>query len=643
VTIALARSPHPLLSDARRATYYPVLEPEYGNPESMRPILDHVFTFNGETHRLPDPIAWRDNPSADLEWQILLHKFYYAPGLGNAYAVTGDTRYLQTWLKLTRSWIAAVDPGFIAADVTGRRIQNWIYAYQYFVILNPRDNVPREFLAQFVASLAEQVNYLFLNLHRKRNHRTLELHALFLAGLVFPDLPGPVVWREWALGALCDNIAEDLLPDGVHCELATDYHHIVLRNFLSVRQLCAANDIRFPAEADHALQRALEFALHVQKPDGVVPAFSDGDARSHRDVLALGAELYGDPHWRYATSNGGVGEPPTALGRTFSASGYCVMRSGWGTREPFTDERYVLFDCGPLGEGNHGHLDLLNAEFAAFGRSLIVDPGRYTYHEGGEYNWRAHFRQTSAHNTIVVDGLNQTRYAAYRQRHKILGPAPHYGSRRFLMQGNTGYVCGTARSVEYNAVHTRHLFFLRGRYWVVVDELHAETPHRYELLFHLSEIAQGKIAIDEVAAQRTIRTPHLIVATDPQESSLRVDEGFVSYHYGVKHAAPVINFCQRAGNARFVTVLVPYGAECPTVSVNFRASASFDVETALAVDVQITESNGHFRDQCRLSVHDASGSRCPSIVSIEHDHGTKVLLGRGHDEFVGAPEGETSW
>src|SRR5439155_27302958 len=44
------------------------------------------------------------------------------------------------------------------------------------------------------------------------------------------------------------------------------------------------------------------------------------------------------------------------------------LRSGWGNGlEPFEDERYLVFDCGPLGRGNHGHLDLLSFEMAAYG------------------------------------------------------------------------------------------------------------------------------------------------------------------------------------------------------------------------------------------------------------------------------------
>jgi hypothetical protein len=112
-----------------------------------------------------------------------------------------------------------------------------------------------------------------------------------------------------------------------------------------------------------------------------------------------------------------------------------VLRSGWGDDgRRFADAQHLVFDCGPLGEGNHGHFDCLSFELAAHGRSLVVDPGRYTYSEAGETNWRVHFRGTAAHNTVCVDGRPQTRYApkAIKEprhaqgtvRHKIAGPAP---------------------------------------------------------------------------------------------------------------------------------------------------------------------------------------------------------------------------
>ena len=43
----------------------------------------------------------------------------------------------------------------------------------------------------------------------------------------------------------------------------------------------------------------------------------------------------------------------------------------------------------------------------------MLDPGRFTYAEG-EPNLRHWFRGTAAHNTVTVDGTDQTPYARSR-------------------------------------------------------------------------------------------------------------------------------------------------------------------------------------------------------------------------------------
>jgi hypothetical protein len=113
--------------------------------------------------------------------------------------------------------------------------------------------------------------------------------------------------------------------------------------------------------------------------------------------------------------------PPVQRSRLFADSGYCILRSDW-TERPYADGRYLFFDCGELGFGSHGHYDLLNFEMAAFGRSLIVDPGRYTYHEheSDGINWRHAFKGTAAHNTVMIDGKDQMTY----QCHEPVGPQP---------------------------------------------------------------------------------------------------------------------------------------------------------------------------------------------------------------------------
>jgi hypothetical protein len=569
----------------REVRYYPVADAEETRPEKIEALLAGHFEFNGEAHTLADPVDWLHNPSSDVEWHILLHKFYYAVGLGLAFERSGDARYVQRWAGLIGSWMRATPAGFIAADVTGRRVQNWIYSLHLFVghsAHNTQAHITPAFHSRLLHSLHEQVEFLCANLTDKRNHRTLELYAIFLAGVVLPEMQRAAHWREFALGETVANLAADLLPDGVHCELSTDYHHLVLKNALNFRRLAALNGVAVPASFDTAVQRGLDFSLHVHKPDGIAPSLSDGDARSHLDLLRQGAELFGRADMLYVATQGTQGTPPRERVAHFAASGYSVLRSDWGDgATPFADAQYLVFDSGPLGEGNHGHFDCLSFELAAFGRSLVVDPGRYTYSEAVDpadgVNWRVRFRGTSVHNTVCVDDRQQTRYApkpikpgtrhaAGSVRHKIGGPAPdarlierHHGVRLDLLHGQ-------ARSHEYDAVHDRCIVFVDRRYWVVSDWLRADTPHAYTLNFQLGEQAQGRTFLSTGADVRASSPGLLVLQPERAGVHTALQPSWVSARYGHKQPAPALQSHQQARDAEFDTVLMPWRGEEPGVT-----------------------------------------------------------------------------
>jgi Heparinase II/III N-terminus/Heparinase II/III-like protein len=554
------------------------VDPGEGSRDKACAILMDRYTFAGETHTLEFPPNWLRNPSADTEWHILLHKFYYGPGLGEAFRQTQDRRYLDKWLALTRSWIEQTPAGFIAADVTGRRIQNWIYSYSYFA-----DHLPESLHASFLVSLHAQVQWLISNLHAARNHRTLELHAIFLAAIAFPEFERAAHWREYSAREIAANMRTDLQADGVHCEQSADYHHLVLKNYLGVRQLAASNALTWPADLDALLLRALEFSMHIHRPDGLVPALSDGDVRDHRNLLRQGYELFGRQDMLYAATAGKAGHPPAQCSRSFTTSGYTVMRSGWGEGErAFEDEHYLVFDCGPLGAGNHGHLDLLSFEAYAYGHPLVVDPGRYTDHEDANENWRARFRGTDYHNTVVVDSMNQTHYAPGAPRYKIKGPEPGHELRRVLLQDGFSYVHGIARSHVYDAVHERRIAFVNAEYWIVLDTLSACTEHRYDQVFHLSPKAWGHTCVArETAGSVQVTSPHLLMVHLASEgSTASAGRGYVSQSYGVKRPAPVVRFSKRARDAEFATLLFPFREVAPVVRLHRGPGNVITVEVA---------------------------------------------------------------
>ncbi len=171
---------------------------------------------------------------------------------------------------------------------------------------------------------------------------------------------------ELALAGLEENLLADLRPDGVHCEASTHYHMVVLRSALGTLENARRFGLPLPAALAHRVERACEFALHAHRPDGGIAVLSDGDAGSYRDLLALASSLLRRPDFLYAATAGARGTPPRTRCASFPDGGYHVQRSGWGEGErAFEDELFLIFDCGPLGEGGHGHYDLLSVEVAA--------------------------------------------------------------------------------------------------------------------------------------------------------------------------------------------------------------------------------------------------------------------------------------
>jgi uncharacterized heparinase superfamily protein len=554
-----------------------VCEPDQVKPDFINDVLQNRFSFNNEVHQFNNKMDWKQNPSDDIEWLIMLHKGYYLVGLGKLFNETGDQKYLNKWIALTDSWIEQIDePGFIATDVTGRRIQNWIYAFYYFVGTKTQSTISPDFLLRFLDSLHQQVDYLTENLSAARNHRTLELHAIFLAAVVFPEFSKAKSWLDFSKAAIADNAATDILSDGVHCELSTFYHHIVLKNLLAMKRLAIANDIAMPDKFDKALCRALNFSMLIHKPDGQIPSLSDGDTGSFYNLLKQGYEFYGKEQLAYVFSQGKQGLPPDDCVNSFPESGYYVLRSAWsGENEPFKDARYLVFDCGPLGAGNHGHLDLLNIEVAAFGRSLVVDPGRYTYEESGETNWRVLFRSTRYHNTVEVDGKNQTRYQynGRKGKYHIQGAHPEVLASSSLSDNACHLLQGKVRSHEYSALHQRNIFFVSGEYWLISDILLDHQSHQYVLRYHLSAEAQDKTVVERNPDLIHIDSPNLLFLHPfAKQSGVLIEPGFVSTVYGKKTRAPIIKIQRQAENTVFETLLFPYKKQKPEISIEMLAA-----------------------------------------------------------------------
>jgi hypothetical protein len=364
-----------------------------------------------------------------------------------------------------------------------------------------------------VESVREQALHVRETLTPERNHRTLELYALLVTALALPGLvPG---LQAFATTELHANLLADFGGDGVHRERSTHYHMIALRSFVGARENCRRFGVALPAAFDERLSRACDFALHMRRPDGTIPALSDSDSGDYGELLDLAARRLDRPE---------LARPPEGHS-SFIDGGYFVQRAG---------SLYLIFDCGPLGDGGHGHYDALSIEAWAGDKPLVLDPGRFTYAEG-EPNLRHWFRGTAAHNTVTVDGRDQTPYA--RSRSSLPSAEAQFLGRD--TRDGLDILYGEVRSPAYEAVHRRRVIFVDGAYWLIEDVLRGERRHRYDLRFHLAPRHVGF-------------TLHVKGAR-----GLSLEDGWISSRYGERRAAPVVSAVTVGESARFVTLLAP--------------------------------------------------------------------------------------
>ena len=563
--------------------------------ENARRLLDDRFELIGETYRLPPPFSWRTNPSRDKEWQIAQHKHYWAVDLLHAWRRTNDEAYLRKWMDLTSSWLDEMGTGFITlsdAQVEARRVEHWVYAY---LILreDPIPNLRPLFLRRFLERLAEETRYIAGHLKPTRNHRTFQLFAVCLSALAFPEFDDGGRLARFAVGQLTTNLLTDILPDGVQVELSTHYHQLVLETAVAFLELARANGVAVDPALEARVARALSFAMHVQWPDGRLPLLNDSDDGRQLDLLRRGAALFDDQALLWGASLGREGAPPSGSSVLFDQSGYFALTDGWGRDAgSYAGRQHVVYDCGLLGEGSHSHYDVFNFCLYAGGGPLIVDPGRYTYSADVRdgVDWRHWFKSTAAHNTVTIDGRDQTRYLS-RTKH---GPDAQVRDREFLLGGCSDWIRAKVISQEYAPVHERFFLYMQREYLWIVDRIDPADGDAHEavLRFHMPEHIAGSLAVRsdrhcaELSCDALLVNVQSGVPADP-----RIEPGWTSVSYGTKAAAPVLAVSQRSASPTFFAsaVMPTPGGRRPEIAAARR-------ESHVVTDVRGTSGCGPFHD-----------------------------------------------
>lgn len=431
--------------------------------------------------------------------------------LAGAYALTGEQRYAERVADHLKSWWAANPPlrgvHWVSGIELGIRLISWVWTRRLL------EGWPGA--AGLFEDNAEALHQLW---HHQRwlaafpsrgssanNHAVAEAAGQLAGACAFGWFPESARWRASAARRLDRHLRANTFGSGLNRELATEYHGLVLELGLAAATEADAAGFPLPDSTWDVLLRMTDALAAIVDVRLCPPRQGDGDdghglvvdgtgTNRWASLLATGERLFGRPDWWPRIPRDDARTPLlTALARPrvrpaarpgpprFPDAGLTILRAGTPG-----GEIWCRCDGGPhgfLSIAAHAHADALAVEVRHDGVEVLSDPGTFCYH--GSPGLRAYFRSTLGHNTLELEGTDQSASG---------GPFlwSRHARSRVLTEPGAGSGAGTRRwCAEHDgyrpAVHRRtvELDAARGELWVRDEVRGAAAGHGCRLAFHL--------------------------------------------------------------------------------------------------------------------------------------------------------------
>lgn len=550
-------------------------------------------------------IDYRDyDATGDCKWAWELNRHHQLVVLGRAYRATGDESFANEILAQIDAWIDACPFGtgmnWRSPLELAIRVINWTIALELIADSDAIDADARRRIDQSVYQHLWDITRKYSRYSSANNHLIGEAAGVYVAACAFDHLPGAARWRSQSQRILIEQMSQQVDADGVHRELATGYHLFVLQFFLLAYVAGTRRGEVFPDEFATRLEAMFDFLAALDEGGSLTPRFGDCDDGYVVDLggergaagpwLNVGARLFGRADFERSSGSSleaaalllgrsdsdvksAVECQPLPNGRVSDSHGSdrsrCFSEAGiYLLQSSDADGVSVTVDCGPLGFKSiaaHGHADALSVTLRAFGVGFLIDPGTYDYFSYPE--WRDYFRTTKAHNTIEVDGFDQSEMLGKflwgkRAESRCIDWKSNDEGSQFVGEHD-----GYAR-LDDPVTHRRSVILDRvNRRVQICDELQASGAHRAALHFHFAP----ECVVEQIDG-RTIRASRAEGRIDielPETMQVELVRGAT---------APILGWCSDA-----------YHEKQPITTL--RATCEFNGSITLESSVQISRAD----------------------------------------------------
>ncbi|MET0658673.1 MAG: alginate lyase family protein [Steroidobacteraceae bacterium] len=477
-------------------------------------------TLNYRDERLVGDIKYLWEPSRHLELVTL----------AQAWQLTRNPRYLMACRTLLESWFDQcpypLGVHWTSSLEHGVRLVNWAFAWHLLGGERSElfaDDGGRAFKSRWLRVIYQHAHFIAGHLSRfssANNHLLGEYMGLMVACSTWPLWPESSGWQTIAFEGFEREALLQTAADGVNREQAIWYHHEVADMMLICGLVARATGRDFSRAYWQRFESMLEFIASLMDAGGNLPMIGDSDdavmlrldptpqASVYRSLLAAGAILFQrsdfkakaqtcDAKTQWLLGDAAVEQfdalPVThaAPRRVFADGGYYILGSDFDT----AGEVRIVADAAPLGYlsiAAHGHADALAFTLSVGGLELLIDPGTYAYHT--QSRWRDYFKGTSAHNTVRIDGVDQSvsggKFMWVRHANARCQQFSSDGSTEVWQAAHDGYErlrdpVFVARRLEYQ----RAMSGLK-----VVELIRCREEHRLEQFWHFAPQCRVQLA-----------------------------------------------------------------------------------------------------------------------------------------------------
>ncbi len=562
-------------------------------------ILSGAYDFFAlEEENLGFPPTWNQDPKTKIHVPLVFGKtlnyrdeqlvgnikYLWEPNrhlelvtIAQAWHLTGDDRYREGCAKLLDSWFEQcpypLGINWTSSLELGVRLMNWAFAWH----LIDGANLDGAFRSRWLNSIFQHCHFISGHLSKNssaNNHLIGEYAGLYVASAIWPCWKESIRWKSLATIGLEEEALKQNASDGCNREQATWYHHEVLDMLLLCGLVGRANGDDFSEAYWEKLEKMIEFIASIMDVNGNVPMIGDSDGAvmirfvpDHgfpvfHSLVATGSVLFdradfakkvgylddksrwllGEEEQKFTTLIKRKSLETERFPRDFPEGGYYILGKDLETRS----EVRLIADAGPLGYlsiAAHGHADALSFVLSIGGQEILIDPGTFSYHT--ERKWRDYFKGTSAHNTIRIDGFDQSvsggNFLWLKHAQAACELFKTSNGKDVFIGSHDGY-----QRLNDPVMHRREMILDKYSDRIEInDTLVCSKAHEVELFWHFSEsckavIEEKTIYITNKHIQLSLKMADSCFLPQCYTGDEQVPLGWVSRKFDVKEPSPTI-------------------------------------------------------------------------------------------------------